>query len=66
MDIRDAGALLDRLGEGESFHIDGLNAEQRDVSAAVIEDALVYLLPDAEYRRLRAASLGRSLFQRPA
>ncbi len=54
VDIRDGeGALLDRLGEGESFHIDGLNAEQGGVTATVIEDALVYLLPDAEYRRLR-------------
>ncbi len=55
VDIRNGeGALLDRLGEGASFHIDGLNAEQDDVTATVIEDALVYLLPDAEYRRLRA------------
>ncbi len=55
VDIRDGqGALLDRLGEGESFHIDGLNAEQGDVNATVIEDALVYLLPDEEYRRLRS------------
>ncbi len=54
VDIRDAeGALLDRLGEGESFHIDGLNAEQGEVGATVIEDALIYLLPDVEYRRLR-------------
>ena len=54
VDIRDdEGTLLDRLGEGESFHIDGLNAEQGGVTASVIEDALVYLLPDAEYRRLR-------------
>ncbi len=54
VDIRDGeGALLDRLGEGESFHIDGLNAEQGEVSATVIEDALIYLLPDVEYRRLR-------------
>ncbi|MEE4192985.1 MAG: DUF294 nucleotidyltransferase-like domain-containing protein [Halieaceae bacterium] len=54
VDIRDGdGTLLDRLGEGESFHIDGLNAEQGGVTATVIEDALVYLLPDAEYRRLR-------------
>ncbi|MEE4659149.1 MAG: cyclic nucleotide-binding/CBS domain-containing protein, partial [Halieaceae bacterium] len=40
VDIRDAdGALLDRLGEGESFHIGGLNAEMGDVTASVSEDA---------------------------
>ena len=55
VDIRDAeGALLDRLGEGESFHIGGLNAEMGDVTATVIEDALIYLLPDSEYQALRA------------
>jgi CBS domain-containing protein len=56
VDIRDGdGSLLDRLGEGESFHIDGLNAELGDVSATVIEDALIYLLPDERYRALRSA-----------
>jgi len=54
VDIRDSdNKLLDRLGEGESFHIGGLNAEQGEVKATVIEDVLLYLLPDAEYRRLR-------------
>ncbi len=56
VDIRDAeAALLDRLGEGESFHIGGLNAEMGDVSASVIEDALIYLLPDDTYQALKAA-----------
>ena len=56
VDIRDAqGTLLDRLGEGESFHIGGLNAEIGEVSATVIEDALIYLLPDAAYYKLRSA-----------
>jgi CBS domain-containing protein len=55
VDLRDAdGALLDRLGEGESFHIGGLNAELGDVVARVIEDALIYLLPDEHYQSLRA------------
>jgi CBS domain-containing protein len=57
VDIRDDdNKLLDRLGEGESFHIDGLNAEHTGVVATVIEDALVYRLPDEEYRALRAAN----------
>jgi CBS domain-containing protein len=54
VEIRDSdNKLLDRLGEGESFHIDGLNAERGDVKASVIEDALIYLLPDSHYRQLR-------------
>jgi CBS domain-containing protein len=56
VDLRDSdNKLLDRLGEGESFHIGGLNAERGEVHATVIEDALIYLLPDATYRQLREA-----------
>ena len=56
VDLRDGeGALLDRLGEGERFHIGGLSAELGEVRAQVIEDALVYLLPDQQYQDLRAA-----------
>lgn len=55
-DIRDHdNKLLDRLGEGESFHIGGLNAEKGDVTAIIIEDALLYFLPDEAYRSLRSA-----------
>lgn len=54
VDIRDSdNKLLDRLGEGESFHIGGLNAERGEVQATVIEDTLCYLLPDPDYRKLR-------------
>ena len=54
VEIRDSdNKLLDRLGEGESFHIGGLNAEQGEVQATVIEDALLYLLPDEAYQGLR-------------
>jgi CBS domain-containing protein len=57
VDIRDAdNKLLDRLGEGESFSISGLNAERDDVLALVIEDALIYRLPDDAYQQLRAAN----------
>lgn len=57
VDLRDRdNKLLDRLGEGESFHLGGLNAGQGDVRAIVIEDALLYLLPDASYRHLRQRS----------
>lgn len=56
VDIRDSdNKLLDRLGEGESFHILGLNAERGEVQATVIEDALCYLLPDEHYQALRAS-----------
>jgi CBS domain-containing protein len=55
VDLRDEhNKLLDRLGEGESFHIERLNAPGGGaVIATVIEDSLVYLLPDAAYRQLR-------------
>jgi CBS domain-containing protein len=57
VDIRDAdNKLLDRLGEGESFSISGLNAERDDVLALVIEDALIYRLPDDAYQQLRGAN----------
>ena len=59
VELRDShNKLLDRLGEGESFHIGGLNAEQGEVQATVIEDALLYLLPDDAYRRLREGNRG--------
>ena len=55
VDLRDGdNKLLDRLGEGESFHIGGLNAGDDDVVATVIEDALIYLLPDDAYAALRS------------
>jgi CBS domain-containing protein len=54
VDIRDRdNKLLDRLGEGESFHILNLNQERGEVIATVIEDALLYRLPDPEYSALR-------------
>ena len=54
VDIRDRdNTLLDRLGEGESFHIGGLNAENGAVLARVIEDSLIYRLPDEVYAELR-------------
>ena len=38
VEIRDSdNKLLDRLGEGESFHIGGLNAERGEVQASVFE-----------------------------
>ena len=57
VEIRDSNnKLLDRLGEGESFHIAGLNAEKGDVQAAVIEDALFYFIPDEQYLALRESN----------
>ncbi len=59
VEIRDSdNKLLDRLGEGESFNIGGLNAEQGEVQATVIEDALLYLVPDTAYRQLRETNRG--------
>lgn len=59
VELRDSdNKLLDRLGEGESFHIAGLNAERGEVVATVIEDALFYFVPDEDYRNLRESDRG--------
>lgn len=47
------GSLMDRLGEGESFSLQGLNATGLQVSAKAIEDTLVYVLPSLVYQALR-------------
>ncbi len=45
--------LLDRFGEGVSFNLKGLNKEEPDVSATLIEDTLFYFLPEEIYQSLR-------------
>jgi CBS domain-containing protein len=46
--------LLDRLAEGDSFNLMGLNAEQPGIKATLIEDALIYTLPEMPYQNLRS------------
>jgi CBS domain-containing protein len=46
--------LLDRLAEGDSFNLMGLNAEQPGVKATLIEDTLLYTLPEIPYQQLRS------------
>ena len=46
--------LLDRLGEGESFNIHGLDVGSEGVVAETIEDTLLYQLPRVSYEALRA------------
>lgn len=46
--------LLDRLAEGDSFNLMGLNAEQPGIKATLIEDALIYTLPEIPYQNLRS------------
>ncbi|MCP5014548.1 MAG: cyclic nucleotide-binding/CBS domain-containing protein [Ketobacter sp.] len=46
--------LMDKLGEGESFNIHGLNVGDEGVFAKVIEDSLIYNLPRVHYENLRA------------
>lgn len=46
--------LLDRLAEGDSFNLAGLNAEQPGIRASLIEDALIYTLPEIPYQELRS------------
>ena len=45
--------LLDRLSEGDSFNLMGLNDEQPGITATLIEDALLYTLPEIPYQKLR-------------
>ena len=45
--------LIERLAEGESFNLHGINLERPGVSAEFIEDSLVYFLPMADYQALR-------------
>ena len=53
-ELRDANdVLLDRLAEGDSFNIMGLNADQPGIKATLIEDALIYTLPEIPYQQLR-------------
>jgi len=48
------GQLMDKLGEGESFNIHGLDVGDEGVTAQVVEDSLIYLLPRVHYEALRA------------
>lgn len=47
------GRLLDRLGEFDSVNLNALAEEQHNLQARVIEDALLYLLPEAPLQQLR-------------
>ena len=54
VELRDGkGVLLDRLGEGESFHLCNLVKEEDAVTAVLIEDCLIYLLREEHYRAIR-------------
>ncbi len=54
IELRDGeNLLLDRLGEGESFNLAGMNKEEH-VTATVIEDCLIYLLQNEHYQVLRS------------
>lgn len=54
IELKDSsGQLIDRLGENESFNIEGLNARHDGVVGTALEDTLIYLLPDKHYQALR-------------
>ena len=48
------GELLDRLAEGESFALSGLLQQEPGVRAVLIEDSLIYFLPQKAYQELRS------------
>jgi CBS domain-containing protein len=45
--------LVDKLGESVSFNLMGLNSEQPGIRATLIEDSLIYLIPEVHYQQLR-------------
>lgn len=45
--------LVDRLGETVSFNLMGLNSEQPGIKATLIEDSLIYLIPETHYQEIR-------------
>lgn len=50
----ESNVLLDRLAEGDSFNIDGLNEEQSGIRALLIEDSLICTIPENLYQSLRS------------
>ncbi|EAT12766.1 cyclic nucleotide-binding/CBS domain-containing protein [Bermanella marisrubri] len=54
VELRDKNnKLVDRFGEGISFNIAGLNREESGIKATLIEDSLLYFLPESRYQELR-------------
>ncbi len=45
--------LIDRFGEGLSFNLRGLHDEDPSIRAVLIEDSLIYILPEQDYQALR-------------
>lgn len=56
------GELLDRLAEGESFALSGLLQQEPGVRAVLIEDSLIYFLPQKAYQELRSRFRGFDRF----
>jgi len=48
------GELLDQLAEGENFALSGLLKEEPGIRAVLMEDSLIYLLPQDAYEKLRS------------
>lgn len=49
----DNDRLVDRFGETVSFNLLGLSQEQPGIRATLIEDSLIYYLPETDYQNLR-------------
>lgn len=49
----DNDRLIDRFGESVSFNLLGLSQEQPGIRATLIEDSLIYYLPESNYQELR-------------
>lgn len=50
----DDDTLVDRFGERVSFNLTGLRQEQPSIRAVLIEDSLIYFLPENAYQSLRS------------
>jgi CBS domain-containing protein len=47
------GSLIDRFGEGVSFNLLSLGREQSGIKLTLIEDSLIYFLPEEAYQAIR-------------
>lgn len=47
------GKLIDRIGEAASFNLLSLAREQADIYVTLIEDSLIYSLPESVYQNIR-------------
>ncbi len=56
------GDLIDRIGDYDCFNLFALRREHSEITATLIEDSLIYLLPEDTYQELRKKHRGFDRF----